>query len=83
MAGPFAVAVLETVDLPDAPGLGTSGPLTVVGRPDPAGPVDRVDLWKGRWATSPGEIVLNIEPDPEHASWFPLGGRLCSPTARR
>ena len=35
------------------------GPLTVVGRADPGGPVDRLDLWQGRWAAGPGEIVLN------------------------
>jgi putative ABC transport system permease protein len=38
------------------------GTLTVVGRPDPGGPVDRVSVWQGRWATNPGEIVLNRTP---------------------
>ncbi|RYJ30507.1 putative ABC transporter integral membrane protein [Streptomyces sp. L-9-10] len=36
-----------------------TGPLTVVGRADPGGPVDRVRLLAGRWATRPGEIVLH------------------------
>lgn len=35
------------------------GALTVVGRADPGGPVDRVTVWQGRWAAAPGEIVLN------------------------
>lgn len=38
------------------------GSLTVVGRPDPGGAVDRVSVWQGRWATNPGEIVLNRAP---------------------
>jgi len=32
--------------------------MTVVGRADPGGAVDRVVLVDGRWATAPGEIVL-------------------------
>lgn len=35
------------------------GSLSVVGRSDPGGAVDRVSVWQGRWATGPGEIVLN------------------------
>ncbi|MCL7379701.1 ABC transporter permease [Streptomyces sp. 35G-GA-8] len=38
-----------------------TGPLTVVGRADPAGPVDRVRLLAGRWVTRPGEIVLQAQ----------------------
>ncbi|MFD3621172.1 ABC transporter permease [Streptomyces sp. NPDC058676] len=60
-AGPFAQAAVElprgTMDF----GLGSE--LTVVGRDDPAGPVDRLDLWAGRWATGPGEVVLSRQPD--------------------
>ncbi|WP_217241908.1 ABC transporter permease [Streptomyces sp. AC555_RSS877] len=60
-AGPFAQAAVElprgTMDF----GLGTD--LTVVGRDDPAGPVGRLDLWAGRWATGPGEVVLNRQSD--------------------
>lgn len=32
--------------------------LRVMGRADPGGPVDRLHLVAGRWATQPGEIVL-------------------------
>ncbi|MFJ9844672.1 ABC transporter permease [Kitasatospora sp. NPDC101155] len=36
------------------------GPLTLVGRPDPAAaPVDRVEVLAGRWATAPGEVVID------------------------
>ncbi|MFI6283260.1 FtsX-like permease family protein [Streptomyces sp. NPDC051018] len=61
-AGPFAQASI-TVPEPAAgdtrvPGL-MPGPLTVTGRADPGGKVDRVRLKYGRWATAPGEIVLN------------------------
>ncbi|WP_217178334.1 FtsX-like permease family protein [Streptomyces sp. AC495_CC817] len=56
-AGPFAQA---TVELPrEAMGYGLGSELTVVGRSGPGGPVDRLDLWAGRWATGPGEVVLN------------------------
>jgi putative ABC transport system permease protein len=63
VAGPFEQVVLssppdvELVHLPDS--------ITVVGRADPGGPVDRVDLWDGRWATAPGEIVIaDLPPAP-------------------
>lgn len=55
-AGPFPQAVL------DVPGdwlWMPAGPLTVVGRADPAGPVDRVEVLMGHWAQAPGEIVVN------------------------
>ncbi|MEV6836915.1 FtsX-like permease family protein [Streptomyces sp. NPDC051133] len=57
VAGPFAQA---TVSVPrDAAGLGLGGDVRVVGRSGPGGPVDRVDLWAGRWPTRPGEMVMN------------------------
>ncbi|MEU1404948.1 FtsX-like permease family protein [Streptomyces sp. NPDC005728] len=60
-AGPFRQA---TVDLPRGAGdFGLGGEVTVVGRSGPGGPVDRVNLWAGRWATRPGEIVLNRQSD--------------------
>ncbi|MFF2544077.1 FtsX-like permease family protein [Kitasatospora sp. NPDC058063] len=56
-AGPFDQAVVEIpTDWVGRP----PGPLTLVGRADPANaPVDRVDLLVGRWATAPGEVVVN------------------------
>ncbi|WLW57084.1 ABC transporter permease [Streptomyces sp. YU58] len=60
-AGPFAQA---TVQLPrSAMNFGLATDLTVVGRADPEGPVDRLDLWAGRWAARPGEVVLNRQSD--------------------
>ncbi len=60
-AGPFAQA---TVELPgDAMDFGIGTDLTVVGRAGPGGPVDRLDLWAGRWAARPGEVVLNRQSD--------------------
>jgi putative ABC transport system permease protein len=61
-AGPFEVAVLEfSKEFLWMP----PGTLAVAGRADPAGPVDRLELVSGRWATAPGEIVVN----------WPLGGQ--------
>lgn len=65
VAGPFAQVTLDT-----------SGsnlfvpPLTTVGRADPGGPVDRLDVWEGRWASAAGEIVLNAPPG---SGFVPLG----------
>ncbi len=56
-AGPFGQATLDTSSSDVF--LGT---LTTVGRADPSGPVDRLNIWRGRWATGPGEIVLNRAP---------------------
>jgi putative ABC transport system permease protein len=56
VAGPFGQATVDA---------NTGGPATslvVVGRADPAGTVDRLNVWKGRWADKPGEIVLNRNP---------------------
>lgn len=57
-AGPFGEIVL------DVPGTAQSGPqtLTTVGRADLGGPVDRLNLWSGQWATAPGQIVLAANP---------------------
>ncbi|MEU5145822.1 ABC transporter permease [Streptomyces yangpuensis] len=54
-AGPFGQSVLE---VPKGWLWMAGGSLTVVGRADPGGPVDRVELLRGRWATAPGEIVV-------------------------
>ncbi|MET7423935.1 ABC transporter permease [Dactylosporangium sp. NPDC005555] len=61
-AGPFEQARLTAP--PDVDPVYLAGPVTVVGRADPAGPVDRVDLWQGRWATAPGEVVVADQPPP-------------------
>ncbi len=73
-AGPFGQALLE---IPGDASQG-QGPqrLQVVGRADPAGPVDRVEVFAGRWATAPGEIVLNENPAGRHT---PLGQRIGAP----
>ncbi|MFH9352017.1 ABC transporter permease [Kitasatospora sp. NPDC017646] len=55
-AGPFDQAVVE---IPTEWVGRPPGPLTLVGRSDPAGPVDRLPLLAGRWATKPGEVVIN------------------------
>lgn len=65
-AGPFGQTILQIAkDWHGTP----AGPLTVVGRADPAGPVDRVNLLIGRWATAPAEIVINLShasnPNPD------------------
>ncbi|MFF4486545.1 FtsX-like permease family protein [Streptomyces sp. NPDC001544] len=61
VAGPFPAA---TVDVPrGTEDLGLGGEVTVVGRHRPGGPVDRVDLWAGRWPARPGEMVLNRQSD--------------------
>ncbi|HJD83337.1 FtsX-like permease family protein [Kitasatospora aureofaciens] len=56
-AGPFDQAVVTIpADWVGRP----PGPLALVGRPDPASaPVDRVELLAGRWASAPGEVVIN------------------------
>ncbi|MFJ6616755.1 FtsX-like permease family protein [Kitasatospora sp. NPDC091335] len=55
-AGPFDQA---TVEIPTDWVGSPPGPLTLVGRADRAGPVDRVELLSGRWVAAPGEVVLN------------------------
>ncbi|MFI8434401.1 FtsX-like permease family protein [Streptomyces sp. NPDC079020] len=60
-AGPFGQTVITVPE--SAPGVGPHsliGPVTVVGRDSPAGPVDRVKVVAGRWAERPGEIVLQV-----------------------
>ncbi|MET9838067.1 ABC transporter permease [Streptomyces virginiae] len=54
-AGPFGQSVL---DVPKGWLWMPGGSLRVVGRADPGGPVDRVEVLEGRWATAPGEIVV-------------------------
>ncbi|GAA1266601.1 MULTISPECIES: ABC transporter permease [Streptomyces] len=81
-AGPFPQAV---VDIPqnaasEMPGMGP-GPLTVVGRAKPGGPVDRLDLFAGHWATGPGQIVLALPDAPGMGKGphSPIGKRIQLP----
>ncbi|MEU4164405.1 ABC transporter permease [Actinoplanes sp. NPDC026670] len=78
-AGPFGQSVAETKA---AGPIGSMlGPLSIVGRADPAGDVDRLDVWRGRWPSAPGEITLNAPP--EDAVTFSRGpmGELTTLTA--
>ncbi|WP_375073858.1 FtsX-like permease family protein [Nonomuraea sp. ATR24] len=76
-AGPFEQVVADfprTTDIPEA-----EGPLKLVGRADPGGPVDRVHPLHGRWATAPGEIVLNLRDADGLLRPGMLGARLRAP----
>ncbi|MEV7238619.1 FtsX-like permease family protein [Streptomyces sp. NPDC051020] len=67
VAGPFEQAVLN---IPEGVSRMVRGPQKVVGRADPGGDVDRLDLWQGHWATAPGEIVLRQYPPSQSALPF-------------
>ncbi|MET7397493.1 FtsX-like permease family protein [Dactylosporangium sp. NPDC005572] len=65
-AGPFpTVSVRPRTVVPPPPGGPAPAappgielpPVTIVGRADPGGDVDRLELTGGRWATGPGEVV--------------------------
>jgi putative ABC transport system permease protein len=75
VAGPFPQASVELPTRHMEFGLGSE--ITVVGRADPGGQVGRVDVWAGRWATRPGEIVVHRE-----ANWLPddLGKKIRIPS---
>ncbi|MDF5754663.1 ABC transporter permease [Spongiactinospora sp. TRM90649] len=76
-AGPFDQVVIDlprTTDIPEA-----EGSLRVVGRPGPGGPVDRVVPLRGRWATAPGEIVLNLRSAEDSGRHGMLGAVLRAP----
>ncbi|BCY08073.1 ABC transporter permease [Actinoplanes sp. L3-i22] len=68
--GPFPQVVVEAEEQDDL--FLAGGPLTVVGRADPGGAVDRLDVWRGRWATAPGEVVLASAPHPDDFDSGPL-----------
>ncbi|AJT66009.3 hypothetical protein T261_4355 [Streptomyces lydicus] len=76
-AGPFGQTVLQ---MPTDWLWMSAGSLTVVGRADPGGPVDRIRLLEGHWATKPGEIVVNwpIQGTPGPGK---LGTKLKAPGA--
>jgi putative ABC transport system permease protein len=70
VAGPYSQVTLE---LEDSEELLFFPNLTVVGRANPDGSVDRLNLWQGRWATKSGEIVLAMRPGTAELA---LGTRL-------
>ncbi|MFI8911251.1 FtsX-like permease family protein [Streptomyces sp. NPDC053513] len=72
-SGPFAVTSLRLGTDGAAPPGFAPPPLTVAGRASAAGPVDAVALTEGRWATAPGEIVLERGSVPPASG---LGTRL-------
>ncbi|MFE7645214.1 FtsX-like permease family protein [Streptomyces phaeoluteigriseus] len=79
VAGPFRsvpVRVRTASDTAALPAGVDLPPVTVVGRADPGGPVDRLRMVDGRWATRPGELVLADGTLPA-----PPGARLTLPTA--
>ncbi|MFI5844610.1 FtsX-like permease family protein [Catenuloplanes sp. NPDC051500] len=57
-SGPYPLTI---VNFGSGPGL-RPPPLTVVGRAEPGGDVDRVEVTAGRWVTGPGEIVVGEGP---------------------
>ncbi|WP_327581850.1 ABC transporter permease [Nonomuraea sp. NBC_00507] len=76
-SGPFDQALItfpRTTDIPEA-----EGPLKIVGRAGLADPVDRVRPLQGRWATAPGEIVLNLRNADAPPRPGALGSRLQAP----
>ncbi|MFC4050455.1 FtsX-like permease family protein [Actinomadura syzygii] len=73
-AGPFRTVTLARPDGPSEVPMQSEG-LTVAGRADPGGPVDRLSLTAGRWVRGPGEIVLRGKP----MGPFRLGGKVTSP----
>jgi len=85
-AGPFSEVTIS----PEQGG-SPLGPMTVVGRAGPAGPVDDLTLQSGHWATGPGQIVMASDPDdlagsgqivmasdpaPGETMMMPLGSRI-------
>ncbi|MGW5666181.1 FtsX-like permease family protein [Streptomyces sp. NPDC003758] len=82
-AGPFPEAVVEVPPSATSriPGVAPGGPLTVVGRAAPGGPVDRLDLFAGHWATGSGQLVLALPDAPGLAKGphSPVGKRIRLP----
>jgi putative ABC transport system permease protein len=70
-AGPFT-----EVTISPAQGGYPLGPMTVVGRANPGGPVDDITLGSGHWATQPGQIVLASDPAPGETLMMPLGSTI-------
>ncbi|MFI5906964.1 FtsX-like permease family protein [Dactylosporangium sp. NPDC051541] len=81
VAGAAAVFPLVVLDVPaDGGPVPATGPLTVVGRADPGGAVDRVEVWAGRWATGAGEAVVNWLPPADRADAHRFGDSLLGKT---
>lgn len=59
-AGPFAAATVGFAELDGQP----FGGMRVVGRANPAGPIDDLVINAGHWVTGPGQIVMNGTPSP-------------------
>ncbi|WUH97370.1 ABC transporter permease [Spirillospora sp. NBC_00431] len=74
-AGPFRTAVLPAEKGPGRMPMRQGDELTVAGRADPGGSVDRLTITAGRWVRGPGEIVLRGRPEGPMA----LGGKVTSP----
>ena len=74
-AGPFA-EVTVTPKAPMAGGDVTLPPTMLVGRASPGGPIDRLTLQSGHWATRPGQLVLSSDPSPGSSVTMTLGTRL-------
>ena len=75
-AGPFPLVSLRPDPGSGSPGLSPAfqlPQLTLVGRANQGGPVDKLDLIAGRWATGNGEIVAQVSA---HSKFFNLGDRL-------
>lgn len=70
VAGPFGQTTLDL----DSTGMPEQDSLVAVGRADPNGPVDRLNVWNGRWADKPGEIVLNQNPTDSGGRGGPVLG---------
>ena len=81
-AGPFrTVSVAPTVTPEPPPGMPAAppiqvDPMTVVGRADPGGSVDRLTLVSGAWVTGPGQIVMAVN---DERMGVPLGRKLRFP----
>ncbi|WP_336213093.1 ABC transporter permease [Nonomuraea sp. LPB2021202275-12-8] len=76
-SGPFDQALItfpRTTDIPEA-----EGPLKIAGRAELTDPVDRIRPLQGRWATAPGEIVLNLRDAGAPPRPGALGSRLQAP----
>ncbi|WP_436531252.1 FtsX-like permease family protein [Actinoplanes sp. HUAS TT8] len=73
-SGPYRMVVVAFASSDGMPALS----LTVVGRADAGGEVDRVELSSGRWATGPDELVMG-----GGAVRLPVGSRLTSANGRK